>query len=74
MMLDPDGDAYYELNEVGARIWSLADEPVALSVVVGRIEEEFDVGHEECVATVIEFTEDLVREGILEQTLGETPA
>ncbi|NND03357.1 MAG: PqqD family protein [Acidimicrobiia bacterium] len=65
IMLDVNADAYYELDPVGAEIWAMADNPIALTGVVEQIFEDFDVDHDQCLTDVLEFAKELVDEGIL---------
>ena len=51
---------YYGLNDVGARIWELLAEPVAVRAIVEAIMDEYDVSREQCEADVIELLGQLV--------------
>jgi hypothetical protein len=53
------------LNEVGARVWALADGTRSLAQIVDEIVNEFDVGAEEASADVLHFIERLVAERIV---------
>ncbi|MCP4960587.1 MAG: PqqD family protein [Actinomycetia bacterium] len=66
VMMDLDAGAYYGLNAVGARIWTLADEPVALTKVVDRLLEEFEVERDECESAVAEFVADMIERKVVE--------
>lgn len=65
MVLDLDVGTYYGMNEVGARIWALIEEPVPISSVVSQIMEEFDVEHDRCEASVLRFLERLAGEDLI---------
>ena len=53
------------LNEVGARVWELADGSRSLAQIVIAVTEEFDVGAEEAAADVLAFLDRLVAEDII---------
>jgi hypothetical protein len=48
VILHLDDGVYYGLNEVGARIWQLVQEPRTLSELVDAIVSEYDVPREQC--------------------------
>lgn len=52
MILDTATGEYYGLNEVGARIWALLQEPMAFSALVDALLEEYEVDRERCEAEV----------------------
>lgn len=58
------------LNEVGARIWSLADGSRTVQAIVQTICQEFEVDEMRAEADIKEFIEVLVQKGIL--VLSET--
>jgi Coenzyme PQQ synthesis protein D (PqqD) len=53
------------LNEVGARVWELADGTRSLAQIVDEVVSEFDVGAEQAAADVLAFVERLVAERIV---------
>jgi hypothetical protein len=53
------------LNEVGARIWSLADGSRDLSAIAGILCQEYQVGQEEAEADVLQFVSGLLESNIL---------
>jgi len=61
VMMDVDAGAYFGLNEVGTRIWALAEEPVSLTIVVDRLTAEYDVARDECEAAVLESLDSSTR-------------
>ncbi len=66
VMMDIEAGAYFGLNAVGARIWAMAEQPIALAAIVDRLLEDFDVARGECAEAVERFTTDLVDAGILQ--------
>jgi hypothetical protein len=57
---------YYGLQDVGARIWSLIQEPTKVSSIVATIATEYEVTPEQCEADVLKFLEDLATNGLAE--------
>ncbi len=57
---------YYGLADVGARIWSLVQEPVRVSAIVDTIAKEYDVAPAQCEADVLKFLQDLETNGLIE--------
>ena len=57
---------YYGLVDVGARIWSLVQEPVRVSAICETISREYDVAPERCEADVLKFLEELSSNGLIE--------
>ena len=57
---------YYGLADVGARIWSLVQEPIQVSAIITTIAGEYDVTAEQCEADVMKFLEDLATNGLIE--------
>ena len=53
------------LNEVGSRIWSLADGSLTVGEIVEVICREYDVEYQQARADVLEFVNQLVERGIL---------
>lgn len=66
VMMDIDAGAYFGLDVVGARIWSLVEQPATLSAVVDQLLTEFDVDRAQCESSVREFAGELVEQGILD--------
>ena len=65
-VLDLDRAIYYGLNPVGARIWSLLQEPVRLDRLAAAVSEEYDVESETVRRDVMELVERLLAEGLVE--------
>lgn len=67
VILHLDDGAYYGLDEVGARIWQLVQEPRTVGELVRGIVAEFDVENEECARDVRELLVELAHRGLIEQ-------
>jgi hypothetical protein len=57
---------YYGLDGVGSRIWQLIASPRKVSELCEALGTEFDVEPAVCERDVIEFLEELAREGLIE--------
>jgi len=57
---------YYEVNEVGARVWELVQTPVAAGDVERTIAAEYEVAPERCAADVLAFLTRMAAERLIE--------
>ncbi len=58
---------YFELNEVGAKIWGLLQEPRTVESVVNALLEVYDVPRADCEADVLSICEQMLQRGLLER-------
>ncbi len=72
-ILDLEGGVYYGLDEVGARIWEMIQEPRPASEVRDALIEEYDVEPERCERDLLALLERLAEERLIE-VVDETPA
>ena len=59
---------YFALNRVGARIWSLLEQPQSIEDIVKVLAQEFAIGEEQCRFE----TERFIRQ-LIDRDLVETP-
>ena len=71
-ILNVKSGAYYGLDPVGARIWSLVQEPRSVADIQNAIISEYDVGPEQCARDLSSLLEKLLAEGLIE--VQESPA
>jgi hypothetical protein len=57
---------YYGLDEVGARIWSLIQQPRTVASIRNTILAEFEVEKEQCEPDLLSFLEDLRQHRLVE--------
>jgi hypothetical protein len=57
---------YYGLDPVGARIWSLIEEPRSVREIRDALLEEYDVDSEQCEASVVRLLEELASNDLIE--------
>lgn len=63
---------YFELNEVGARVWNLIQQPRSVQSVVAELLQEYDVAAEKCEADVLSLAEDMATRGLVDFDDGST--
>ena len=57
---------YYGLDQVGARIWELVQQPARVADIRDAIVREYEVGLEQCEHDVLDLLRGLVTEGLIE--------
>jgi hypothetical protein len=65
-ILDLRSGVYYGLDAVGARIWSLLQEPRTVADVQDAILEEYDVEPDRCEHDLFVLLQKLLAEGLVE--------
>ncbi len=65
-ILNTKNGVYYGLDPVGARIWTLMQEPRAVSEIQKTIAGEYDVESERCTRDLFGLLEKLLAEGLIE--------
>ena len=65
VMMDIMTGKYYNLGQVGGRIWELLEEPMTLSALVYKLTAEYDVSAEQCRTDVEPFLNTLLERGLL---------
>src|SRR5215204_1866478 len=65
-ILDLKAGVYYGLDEVGARIWSLIQEPRTVNEIRDILLEEYEVDPESCERDLLALLQRLADEGIIE--------
>ena len=68
VMMDIMTGKYYNLGQVGGRIWELLEEPCSLTELVRKLTAEYDVSAEQCRADIAPFLDTLLERGLLEQS------
>ena len=65
ILLTPDSGEYFTLNEVGGRIWELADGSRSVAEIVAVLVEEYEAPLEEIQADALEVLGELAEEGLV---------
>lgn len=66
VILDFKSGVYYGLNEVGARIWNLIQEPKTINEIRDAILEEYEVEPSQCDLDLKALLQQLKAEGLIE--------
>jgi hypothetical protein len=66
VILGLDSSIYYGLNEVGARVWQLVQEPRTVASIRDTLVLEFDVEPHRCERDVVSVLRDMQRESLIE--------
>jgi hypothetical protein len=64
VLLNLRDGVYYGLEGVGARVWSLMQQPTSLGWIRDELVEEFDVAPGRCVADLRALVDDLASRGL----------
>lgn len=65
-ILNIKSGVYYGLDPVGARIWSLMQEPRAVVEIRNVITDEYDVEPDRCASDLASLLDKLLAEGLIE--------
>ena len=65
VMMDIMSGKYYNLGEVGGRIWELLEDPTDLGTLIGKLTAEYDVSADRCRGDTLPFLEKLISQGLL---------
>lgn len=64
--LDVQEGAYYLLNPVSARIWSMIQTPKVVDEIIDTLLEEYEVTPERCSSEVLDLLRDLAARKLIE--------
>jgi coenzyme PQQ biosynthesis protein PqqD len=65
VLLDSESGRYFNLDDVGARIWQLADGTRSLATIVSALAKEYDAPAETIEADAVELLAELREEGLI---------
>jgi tRNA splicing ligase len=66
VMLCVSKGKYYNLGEVGGRIWDYIEKPIAVPEIINLLIAEYQVEKTDCQTNVITFLNSLLIEGLIE--------
>jgi hypothetical protein len=72
VILQFDSGVYFGLNEVGARIWQLLQEPKSVSEIEEALVAEYDIDRESCSLDLVELLQQLTDQKLIVITNGES--
>lgn len=65
VLLSIQNGEYYNMNEVGSRVWTLIEQPISVIALIDRLTEEFDVTREQCEREALAYLADLKKKNLL---------
>jgi hypothetical protein len=65
VILGVEAGRYFGLNEVGARLWALMQQPTSVSALWEQLAAEYEVGREELQRDVLELLAELEQQGLI---------
>jgi hypothetical protein len=68
VILDVEDGMYYGLNAVGARVWSLLQEPRTVAEICDAIAAEYDVERPVCERDVLSLVDQLAGQRLVERS------
>ena len=66
VILDLKSGLYYGLDVVGAKVWTLIEQPASLSAIREAIMSEYDVDAETCDRDILAFVDQMQAAGLVE--------
>lgn len=66
VMLSIQKGKYYNLGEMGGRIWDLMESPISVTQLVSLLITEYEVEQAECEDQVVYFCERLLEEDLIQ--------
>lgn len=72
VILHTDKGEYFGLNEVGASIWRLVQQPRSVEEIKSELVSEYDVTPEQCEEDLMQILAQLVEAGLIEIRDGST--
>lgn len=65
VMMSIANGKYYNLGQVGGRIWELIEQPLTIGEIVGTLTEEYEIDAALCELQVRTFLANLAEEGLV---------
>lgn len=65
VMMDVDEGVYYELDEIGARIWAAIESGASVAAICEALRAEYEVAPDVCQRDVLSFVTDAHRCGVI---------
>jgi hypothetical protein len=66
VMMDVENGTYYGLEEVAARVWALAEQPVSVRALCEMLTVEYRVSPAQCEKEIVDFLSDLIKHSVVE--------
>lgn len=66
IILGLSNGVYYELNEVGTRVWNLIQQPCRVQTILDTLLDEYEVDVRQCEVDLFALLEDLAKHGLID--------
>jgi hypothetical protein len=66
VMMSINNGKYYNLGQVGGRIWEIIETPVSVDQITSTLLSEYDIDREACFSQVTAFLQLLLKEGLIQ--------
>jgi hypothetical protein len=66
VILNLTDGVYYELTEVGTRVWNLIQQPCSIRFLLDKLLEEYEVDAERCEEDLLALARNLAKCGLVE--------
>jgi hypothetical protein len=65
VLMSVDNGKYYNMDEIGSRIWALIETPASVSAVCDQLTKEFEVERATCEQDVLSLLESLLKQDLI---------
>lgn len=65
VILDMKSGIYFGLNEVGARIWQLIQEPINIDILCKTLLSEYNVEEEQCKNDILKLLQEMLAQKLI---------
>lgn len=65
--LDLERGDCFGMDQVGAAIWQMAEQPLTIREITDRLVESHEVERAQCLADILPFVDDMIDAGLLRQ-------
>ena len=72
LLLEPESETFFGLDEVGASIWGLLETPKSVKQLCLSLMEEYEVDFQTCRDDLTPFLEQLLESGLVKTALEES--
>lgn len=72
VLLSIENGEYYNMNEVGSRIWTLLEKPMTISALIDQLLAEFEIDRPTCEKETTTFLVQLEKDKLLKVDAGNS--
>ena len=63
--LDIEEGTCFGLDEAGASIWRIAEQPVSVAEIIDGLTQEYEVDRQDCLRDILPFVDEMISVGLL---------